>query len=42
MKYLFITVIILLTYSISFADGIIIADNENYPGMILKNNSTSI
>jgi len=42
MKNIFITILLLLTYSLTFADGIIIADNVNYPGRILKNKSTNV
>lgn len=42
MKNIYITILLLLIYSTTFADGIIIADNVNYPGRILKNKSTNV
>lgn len=42
MKNTYITILLLLICSLTFADGIIIADNENYPGRILKNKSTNV
>jgi len=42
MKNIIITSIFILLYISSFADGIIISSDDNYPGTILKNKSTSV
>lgn len=42
MKNIYITILLLLIYSTTFADGIIVADNVIYPGRILKNKSTNV
>lgn len=42
MRNICITILLVLINSLTYADGIIIADNENYPGRILKNKSTNV
>lgn len=42
MKNIFSTILVLFLCNLIFADGIIIVNNNNYPGTILKNKSTSV
>ena len=42
MKQIIFIILMLFIHNITFADGIILADNENYPGRILRNKSTSV